>query len=58
MCGIIGSIELYLSIQKQMENDHEASKSFYLLSVTIFKIISLDKEPDIKNKVFYIKLLL
>ena len=44
VCGIIGSVELYLSLQKQMECDHEASKSFYLLSITIFKIISLDKE--------------
>ena len=33
VCGIIGSIELYLSIQKHMENDHDASKSFYLLSI-------------------------
>ena len=44
LCGIIGSIELYLSLQKQMENDHDASKSYFLLSVSIFKILSLDKE--------------
>lgn len=44
ICGIIGSIELYLSLQKQMENDHDASKSFYLLSITIFQILSLEKE--------------
>ena len=44
ICGIIGSIELYLSLQKQMENDHDASKSFYLLFITIFQILSLEKE--------------
>ena len=42
LCGIIGTIEVFLSIQKQMELDLESSKSFYLLSIEIFKIISLD----------------
>ena len=44
LCGIIGTIEVFLSIQKQMELDLESSKSFYLLSIEIFKMISLD--PD------------
>jgi hypothetical protein len=43
-CSIIGSIELYLSIQKSMENELLASKSFYLLSVDIFKTLSLTEE--------------
>ena len=44
LCGIIGSVELYLALQKQMENDHDASKSYFLLSVSIFKVLSLKKE--------------
>ena len=41
---IIGSIELYLSIQTQMENELTTSKDFYLLSIDIFKILSLERQ--------------
>ena len=41
-CGIIVSIELYLSIQNSMENELDASKEFYLLSIDIYKMISLN----------------
>jgi len=47
LCGIIGSVELFLSIQKQMESDLETSKSFYILSISIFKMLSL--EPSHRN---------
>ena len=40
-CGIIVSVELYLSIQTNMQNDLEASKEFYLLGIDIFKTLSL-----------------
>lgn len=40
-CSIIGSVELYLSIQKSMESELQSSKSFYLLSVDIFKTLTL-----------------
>lgn len=43
-CSIIGSIELYLSIQKQMESELLNSKEFYLLSIDIFKTLNLSKE--------------
>ena len=42
LCGIIGSIELFFSLQKQMETDLEASKSFYILSISIYKMLSLE----------------
>ena len=42
-CGIIGSIELYLGIQKRLENDMISQRDYYLLSVDIFKTLSLDK---------------
>jgi len=40
-CGIIGSIELFLGIQQQMENELNCSKDFYLLAIDIYKILSL-----------------
>jgi hypothetical protein len=45
-CGIIGSIELFLGIQVQMENELLVSKEYYILSTTIFKMLSL----NIKNR--------
>ena len=43
-CSIIGSIELYLSIQKSMENELLASKDYYILSIDIYKTLILKKE--------------
>jgi hypothetical protein len=43
LCGIIGSIELFLGIQTSMETENAASKNFYLLSVNIFKALSLER---------------
>jgi hypothetical protein len=44
VCSIIGSIELYLSIQKSMELELSVSKEYYLLAVDIFKVLSLNRE--------------
>jgi hypothetical protein len=44
ICSIIGSIELYLAIQKGMESELISQRDYYLLSVDIFKTISLSKE--------------
>jgi hypothetical protein len=43
LCGIIGSIELFLGIQTSMETEMAASKSFYLLSVNIYRTLSLER---------------
>ena len=43
-CSVIGSVELYLAVQKSMENCLIAQRDFYLLSVDIFKTLSLKKE--------------
>ena len=52
-CSIIGSIELFLSIQSNMEDELLASKDFYLLGIEIFKILSLTRENRaIDGKVF------
>jgi hypothetical protein len=40
-CSIIGSIELYLAIQKSMENELIASKDFYILSIDLNKTLTL-----------------
>jgi hypothetical protein len=42
-CGIIGSIELYLGIQKRLENDLISQRDYYLLGIDIYKTLSLDK---------------
>ena len=42
-CGIIGSIELYLGIQKRLENDLISQRDYYLLGVDIYKTLSLNK---------------
>jgi hypothetical protein len=43
-CGIIGSIELFLGIQKRLETDLISSREYYLLSVDIFKTLTLNRE--------------
>jgi len=40
-CTIVGSIELYLSIQKRMEIAQAACKEFHILSIDIFKTLTL-----------------
>jgi hypothetical protein len=42
--GIIGSIELYLGIQSRMELEITLSKDYYILSINIFKILTLKRE--------------
>tara|TARA_R110000803_G_scaffold83754_2_gene149821 strand:- start:1885 stop:2232 length:348 start_codon:yes stop_codon:yes gene_type:complete len=36
-------VEVYLNIQKGMENEFAASKEYYLLAVEIFKILNVDR---------------
>ena len=40
-CGIIGSIELFLGIQKKLENDMISQRDYYLLSIDIHKTLAL-----------------
>lgn len=54
VCAIITSIELYLGIQKTMENELLASKDFYLLAVDIFKMSSLPPEDRMVNARTYL----
>lgn len=64
LCGIIGSIELFLGVQKRLETDLISSKEYYLLSVNIFKCLTLNREnrptpaSDYLNEVYntYVKL--
>ena len=41
--GCIGSIELYLAIQDKLNRELASSKNYYILSVDIYKILSLDR---------------
>ena len=64
ICSIIGSIELFLSIQKRVENELISSRDYYLLSIDIQKTLLLDREhrpipaKDYLEKIYnnYIKL--
>ena len=50
--GIINSIELYLRIQDNLENELETSKKYYNLSIDIHKILNLshiNREGDPKK---------
>ena len=40
--GIIGSIELFYGITRQMEVELIGSKDFYVLSIDVYKYLSLD----------------
>lgn len=42
--GIITSIELYLGLEKSMNNESEKSRNFYLLAIDIYKILQLKRE--------------
>lgn len=44
VCGIIGSIELYLQLNRQMEQTLLSSKDFYELATDIFKWLALKPE--------------
>ena len=43
ICGVISSVELYLQVQNEMEQSLVLSKSFYLLSIEIQKILQLER---------------
>lgn len=43
-CSIIGSVELFLQVQSQMESHLISQREFYLLSVDIHKTLKLDSE--------------
>ena len=40
---IISSIELFLNIQKQMENNFILQRDFYILSIDIYKVLQLQR---------------
>lgn len=43
LVGIIGSIEMFYQITRQMEVELVGSKDFYVLSIDIYKYLALDK---------------
>ena len=42
--GVINSVELYLRLQDNLENELDKSKQYYQLSTDIFKVTSLNNE--------------
>jgi len=55
VCAIITSIELYLGIQRTMENELLASKEFYLLSIDIYKTQALAPSDRLVNARAYLE---
>jgi hypothetical protein len=47
--AIIGSVEMYLGVQKNMETELMASRNFKLLSYDIFKMLNLTPENRVNN---------
>jgi hypothetical protein len=54
-CGLISSIELYLGLQKRIESEILAYRSFYLLSVKIKNIMSLAPSNRVVRPDVFIK---
>lgn len=53
ICGIITSMELYLSIQSSLENELITSKEYHILGLDIYKILTLHKDNrNIKGSIF------
>ena len=42
--GILGSIELFMKVSENMEVELLAQREFYILSISIFKVLQLDAE--------------
>lgn len=47
--ALIGSVELYLGIQKNMEQHLESSKEYLILAYDIYKVTKLDREHRIEE---------
>jgi len=43
LVGLIGSVELFLSIQSTMELELSLSKDYYALAITIFRMLQLNR---------------
>lgn len=42
--GLLGSMELYLQLQKKMESELDNSREYYLNAIDIYKVIRLDRK--------------
>lgn len=53
LTGLIGSVELFLAIQQNMETELVTSKDYYILGIEIFKVLSLrENNRNIDLKAF------
>ena len=53
--GLIGSIEMYLQIQKKMESELINSQALYLNAIDIFKVLSMNASNRNGNGVSYLE---
>jgi hypothetical protein len=42
--GILNSVELYIGVEKELAIELSVSKDYYLLSVSVYKILNLDRD--------------
>ena len=51
--GILGSIELFMKVSENMEVELLAQREFYILSISIYKVLQLDAEKrNVDMKLF------
>lgn len=49
LISMISSVELYLNIEKAMDNEMQQSKDFYILAIEIFKILKMKRQDRGEN---------
>ena len=49
LISIISAVELYLNIEKAMDNETKQSKDFYTLAIDIFRMLKLKREDRGEN---------
>jgi hypothetical protein len=52
--GLIGSIELFLQVQKTMEINLFNAKEFHIIALDICKVLSLDRKSRMKEPIIYL----
>lgn len=55
VCSIIGSIELFFGISNQLIKEHDTSKDYHILAMSIFKCLSLKRSDRPQNGVTFLE---
>ena len=55
ICSIIGSIELFFGISNQLIKEHDTSKEFHVLAMSIFKCLTLKRIDRPENGITFLE---